>query len=540
MSFRGEMEWEFAENEGEFRTTGKVVNYLRTHLARGEIESAVKLYESCAENVGDDLMAEFPTASTALQKAMANLFFRARDYRRAATACEQLAEWEAAARSYEAAYAYPQAARCYVRAQKQAKAAAVFIKAGHPRKALELYLAARDFAGAGAAAERLGDLMGAARYALSAQDPKTAARRLALVPPTDPAFAEASTLLADVLVEIGHGAVAVQRLATSLPPSGKVEDPGSAAIAYKLGEVLVSLGRHGDAERPFRMVADYDPLYRDVGERLAAPAEPPPIEQLATAAVTVPPVPAGAQTTAPPAASPVAAVVVTGEPESAVDASTVSARRHPGTPLPISPEAMSAAPASPSVPPAPASDPFSALDGPVFHRPRREAPSRAASMSNIDVMSSQAFVSRLEDYELLKPLPIFETLSLDEMQAFYHLCETVRFEPGEALIEEGQPGEALYIVREGDLVVTQAQPEGEPLELARIGAGNYVGEMSLIDDAPTSATVAASSPVTAFRIRKDAFHDYLYSHDLVALRVYKSFTATLAARLREANARKKS
>jgi hypothetical protein len=232
--------------------------------------------------------------------------------------------------------------------------------------------------------------------------------------------------------------------------------------------------------------------------------------------------------------------VVVGEPEPAVEAPTVSARRHPGTPLPISPEAMAAAPAAPSPPPAPASDPFSALDGPVFHRPRREAPSRAASMSNIDVMSSQAFVSRLEDYELLKPLPIFETLSLDEMQAFYHLCETVRFEPGEALIEEGQPGEALYIVREGDLVVTQAQPEGEPLELARIGAGNYVGEMSLIDDAPTSATVAASSPVTAFRIRKDAFHDYLYSHDLVALRVYKSFTATLAARLREANARKKS
>ena len=164
------MEWEFAEDAaggGSFVATGKVVNFLRTHLARGEMDEALALYESCAQDVGDQLTAEFVTSSTKLQKAMANLFFRARDYKRAATACEKLGEWAAAARSYEASFAYEQAASCYVRANQHDKAAAVFRKAGNCQEAARLYRNSGNLQGAAEATAKDGDPLGAARLLIT-------------------------------------------------------------------------------------------------------------------------------------------------------------------------------------------------------------------------------------------------------------------------------------------------------------------------------------------------------------------------------------
>jgi CRP-like cAMP-binding protein len=142
----------------------------------------------------------------------------------------------------------------------------------------------------------------------------------------------------------------------------------------------------------------------------------------------------------------------------------------------------------------------------------------------------------MEGYELLKTLPIFEDLSLDEVKDFYNLCESAVYEPGAVIIEQGRPGEALIIVREGSMLVSKIDGEKE-IPIATLSAGKVVGEMSMIDDAPTSARVVAAERVKAFRIRKDAFQHYLFTHDLVALRVFRTFTRTLVQRLRDTNAR---
>ena len=74
---RGEIEWEFSENDdgsGSFMATNKAINLIRQHLTRGEVEVAQSLYESCAEDVGDELLLELDVASSHLQKSLANLF----------------------------------------------------------------------------------------------------------------------------------------------------------------------------------------------------------------------------------------------------------------------------------------------------------------------------------------------------------------------------------------------------------------------------------------------------------------------------------
>ncbi len=498
------MEWEFSETEdggGAFLATGKVVGAIRTHLARGELENALSLYESCVENVGDELMAEFRAASTKLKKAMANLFYRARDYKRAATACMQLGEWGAAARSFEASFDYARAAECYLKVRDAPRAAAMWAKAGNPQKAAEVYHRVGDFGKAAQVMASAGDHLQAAQLAVRAGDRENAARYLAQVPPNDPHFSRAVLLLADLLLKLGRADVAVQRLTAALPADGVVRDAKYAEIAYQLGVVLESLSRHPEAQRPFGMVRAFDPDYKDVSSKLAD----------ATARAST----SSQGRSAPDRAATLAstAPVVTG----------------------IADEPM------PSVSLPEANDQFAALDGNVFGRRNRNvtAPEIPAFGNDIDVprAHSAQFVTRMEDYSLLKSLPIFEEMSLDEMKDFYHLCEHILFDPNEVIIQQGEAGQGLFIIREGSVQVTKVD-NGRDIPIATLGAGNYVGEMSLVDGGPSSARVSAGpEQVKVFKISNDAFETYLYGHDLVAMRVYRTFTKTLVSRLREANER---
>lgn len=485
---RGEMEYEFSDSGegGQFLATGKVVTFLRAHLAKGEIDLAVALYESCVENVGDALMLEFKIASKPVQKSMANMFYRARDYRRAAAACEVIGEWGAAAKAYEASMVWDRAAACYQKAGNKAKAAAMLQKAGDPRRAAELYFESNDAGAAAQALEAAGDHLGAAQLSIRSGDKKRAAQQLAQVPPNDPQYPRAVALLAEVLVDLGRRDLAIQRLASAIPRDRKIKDPATAELAYKAGLLLAASGKAAEAATAFEMVRLYNPSFKDVAQRLVA---------------------LGNEATVPSSITP---------------ASTGSGPR-------IAPS--STAPGAPPVAPARSVDPFSALDGNPFA-------GKAAATGELEVPST-GYVTRMPGYELLKTLSIFEDLSLDEMKDFYNLCEQVSFQPGEVLIEQGRPGQALYIVRQGSIGVVAVEGARE-IPIATLPAGKYVGEMALIDDAPTSARVKALEPVKAFRIRREAFRNYLYTHDLVALRVYRSFTRTLAERLRETNARVKA
>jgi CRP-like cAMP-binding protein len=143
----------------------------------------------------------------------------------------------------------------------------------------------------------------------------------------------------------------------------------------------------------------------------------------------------------------------------------------------------------------------------------------------------------MEGYDALKALPIFEELSLDEMKAFYTVCESIYFPKGEVIIEQGHPGEGLIIIREGNCVVTKVEHGGRETKLATLGPGKYVGEMSLIDDAPTSARVRAQDNVKALQIKRDRFEQFMFANDRIALRVYRTFLKTLTERLRQQNAR---
>lgn len=512
------MEWEFSEgagNDGQFMATGKVIETLRRHLAKGEVDQAVSLYESCVqETVGAQLWAEFAGSSTTMKKSIANLFYRARDYGRASAACEDLGEWGAAAKAYAASDRHEKAAECHLKLGEKEKAAKLFERCGQVRKAAEIYYEMGKLPESAAALEAAGDVMGAGQLFHKAGDHRRATQLLAQVQPKDPRYVQAVGLLGEALVKLGRRDLALQRLAAALPRGKPVADPLTAELAYRLGRLALEEGHVDQARAALDMVRVYNPSYRDLPNLLEAAkkgALPPP-----------------SNTGPVPVVRPVAVAPATSSgpvrPATGPDAATVPNM------------------AAVKRPTAAATDPFAALDGNPFARTQPNAPATAGPTSSPSAPTVPAdnplgYVQRMEGYEVLKHLPIFEDLSLEEMKAFYLLSEAVTFQPGEILIEQGHPGQALYIIREGNLRVTKIEAGGKETLLATLPAGKYVGEMSLVDEVPTSARVTAEGVVKALKIRRDRFEHFLYGHDRVALRVYRNFVRTLSERLRQQNAR---
>jgi|SRR6266542_1980669 len=109
-----------------------------------------------------------------------------------------------------------------------------------------------------------------------------------------------------------------------------------------------------------------------------------------------------------------------------------------------------------------------------------------------------------------------------ELLALASLFDEVRLQPGERLIREGEPGREVFLIIDGQAAVSlHDQP------LGTVGPGEFVGEMTLFERAPRSATVTALTPVRTLVAGAQSFGTLL--NDPTVLR---RLAATLARRLR--------
>ena len=89
------------------------------------------------------------------------------------------------------------------------------------------------------------------------------------------------------------------------------------------------------------------------------------------------------------------------------------------------------------------------------------------------------------------------------------------FNEGDVIMRQGEPGESAYIIEEGLVEISVEKPNGDSLTVATRGAGAIIGEMSLIDSAPRTATVTAKEECVLLEITKDDFSRRLDSSDPV-------------------------
>lgn len=104
---------------------------------------------------------------------------------------------------------------------------------------------------------------------------------------------------------------------------------------------------------------------------------------------------------------------------------------------------------------------------------------------------------------------------------------------GDVLLARGEVGDRVLVVETGRVKVSVTTSSGREVVLTFRGPGSLMGDQSLVDESPRSATVTAAEPVTVLVIAASAFRGYLASHPNVAL----AMLATLSGRLRESDRR---
>ena len=106
--------------------------------------------------------------------------------------------------------------------------------------------------------------------------------------------------------------------------------------------------------------------------------------------------------------------------------------------------------------------------------------------------------------EQLKAVPLFQGMTEPALEAVCALANEVQFTDGQAVTVEGEPGDAFYVLVDGQLRVSR---HGKTIR--DLGPGDFLGEISLIDGRPRTASAVAIGPVNALAIERPAFQELM-------------------------------
>jgi CRP/FNR family cyclic AMP-dependent transcriptional regulator len=134
----------------------------------------------------------------------------------------------------------------------------------------------------------------------------------------------------------------------------------------------------------------------------------------------------------------------------------------------------------------------------------------------------------------LRQTSLFADLSPRDLRVIDALVHERGYLEGEVVFDEGERGEALYMVLSGRVRVQRVQASGEALVLAEIGAGDFFGDLALLDDAPRAAQARACEPTQLAALFRADFLSLLETHGALASRVSLQLARHLGQRLRQA------
>ena len=130
---------------------------------------------------------------------------------------------------------------------------------------------------------------------------------------------------------------------------------------------------------------------------------------------------------------------------------------------------------------------------------------------------------------LLEKIPIFMSLSDNDLEEISENAERVHFEKDDYIIKQNDKGDSLYVINDGVVSVYLDNENNEKVFLAKLGVSDYIGEGSLLTGEPRSANVIAETPCIVIKVSKEIIKDifaknpdvYDYVADILAQRKIK-------------------
>ena len=133
----------------------------------------------------------------------------------------------------------------------------------------------------------------------------------------------------------------------------------------------------------------------------------------------------------------------------------------------------------------------------------------------------------------LETVGLFQGFERSELERLVGRGHVIHFAQGATLFREGEHGGGLYVVLAGSVRITKAVPDRGEEAMAVAPAGDFFGEMALIDDLPRSATAVAVGDCRVFFLKKEDFLDLTYADPTLGSKVLLALCRTFSRRLRE-------
>lgn len=137
-------------------------------------------------------------------------------------------------------------------------------------------------------------------------------------------------------------------------------------------------------------------------------------------------------------------------------------------------------------------------------------------------------VTKKQRLELLGSVPLFAGLSKADLRHLLDISKVVHHEEGRTIVDEGAEGAGFSLVLEGEARVIRGGRTA-----ARLGPGDFFGEIALIDEGPRTASVVAGSPLTTLYISAWTFRPLVKQRPDMSWKLLVHLTG----RLREAQSK---
>jgi CRP/FNR family transcriptional regulator, cyclic AMP receptor protein len=112
------------------------------------------------------------------------------------------------------------------------------------------------------------------------------------------------------------------------------------------------------------------------------------------------------------------------------------------------------------------------------------------------------------EVDVLKRVPLFSGVDAAKLKLLAFTSKVVRYKAREVLFRQNDPGDSAYVILSGTARVFVEGDDGL-IELAQVGETDFVGEIAILCDVPRTASVEATSDLTALRVSKECFGEFL-------------------------------
>jgi CRP-like cAMP-binding protein len=139
------------------------------------------------------------------------------------------------------------------------------------------------------------------------------------------------------------------------------------------------------------------------------------------------------------------------------------------------------------------------------------------------------------DFALLRKFSILGSFTDEELSDLFANATVRRLAPGSFLCQEGERDGQLYFLMNGEVAISKRDPDGQSQELARLGGGTLLGELSWIMDTPCSASMEVRQEASIIQLNGDTLNQQLQAHSPGAFKLSLALLKLLASRLMRMN-----